>query len=432
MNEHTGFRRSLETIGVALLAIFLGLLASSVFVIIAGSNPVDAYQRLFCEGFGARGCETFGNLLVQTVVNEDTGESQTVFSPLHGTGGHSLALVLERATPLILTALSATVAFKAGLFSIGMDGQFVLGALAAAFLGYWFPAQLYTLFGVTDPELAPEALKTIMHIIVPAVCLGAAMMAGAFYSWIAGYLKVKLNINVLISTIILNAIAVQFVGYMVNYPLRSDMNNIARTARIDETAWLIPFNRGLFANADIEWFSGSRLGVGFIIAVVAAVLVWYFLYRTTRGYEQRMVNGSPLFARFSGIPGTHAMLRAMLISGALSGIAGAIEVIGVERRIVDGFATAGTGFDGVLVAILARESIVGILFVAPFIAGLEQGAINFQFGNLPRQLGNIIIALIILFNAMEYFLRSYIAAIWRKRHIFSGKSITPAPTEASS
>jgi len=219
---------------------------------------------------------------------------------------------------------------------------------------------------------------------------------------------------------------------MVNYPLRSDMNNIARTARIDETAWLIPFNRGLFANADIEWFSGSRLGVGFIIAVVAAVLVWYFLYRTTRGYEQRMVNGSPLFARFSGIPGTHAMLRAMLISGALSGIAGAIEVIGVERRIVDGFATAGTGFDGVLVAILARESIVGILFVAPFIAGLEQGAINFQFGNLPRQLGNIIIALIILFNAMEYFLRSYIAAIWRKRHIFSGKSITPAPTEASS
>jgi len=432
MNEHTGFRRSLETIGVALLAIFLGLLASSVFVIIAGSNPVDAYQRLFCEGFGARGCETFGNLLVQTVVNEDTGESQTVFSPLHGTGGHSLALVLERATPLILTALSATVAFKAGLFSIGMDGQFVLGALAAAFLGYWFPAQLYTLFGVTDPELAPEALNTIMHIIVPAVCLGAAMMAGAFYSWIAGYLKVKLNINVLISTIILNAIAVQFVGYMVNYPLRSDMNNIARTARIDETAWLIPFNRGLFANADIEWFSGSRLGVGFIIAVVAAVLVWYFLYRTTRGYEQRMVNGSPLFARFSGIPGTHAMLRAMLISGALSGIAGAIEVIGVERRIVDGFATAGTGFDGVLVAILARESIVGILFVAPFIAGLEQGAINFQFGNLPRQLGNIIIALIILFNAMEYFLRSYIAAIWRKRHIFSGKSITPAPTEASS
>ncbi len=431
MNEHTGFRRSLETIGVALLAIFLGLLASSIFVIIAGSNPVDAYQRLFCEGFGAQGCETFGNLLVQTVVNEDTGESQTVFSPLHGTGGHSLALVLERATPLILTALSATVAFKAGLFSIGMDGQFVLGALAAAFLGYWFPAQLYTLFGVTDPELAPEALKTIMHIIVPAVCLGAAMMAGAFYSWIAGYLKVKLNINVLISTIILNAIAVQFVGYMVNYPLRSDMNNIARTARIDETAWLIPFNRGLFANADIEWFSGSRLGVGFIIAIIAAGLVWYFLYRTTRGYEQRMVNGSPLFARFSGIPGARAMLRAMLISGALSGIAGAIEVIGVERRIVDGFATAGTGFDGVLVAILARESIIGILFVAPFVAGLEQGAINFQFGNLPRQLGNIIIALIILFNAMEYFLRSYIAAIWRKRHIFSGKSITPAPTEAS-
>ncbi len=431
MSEQTGIRRTLETIGVALLAIFLGLLASSVFVIIAGSNPVDAYQRLFCEGFGAKGCQTFGDLLIQTVVDEDTGESQAVFSLFYGEGGHKLALILERATPLILTALSATVAFKAGMFSIGMDGQFVLGALAAAFLGYWLPNQIYAIAGITDPELAPEGLKTIMHILMPAACLGAAMIVGAFYSWIAGFLKVKLNINVLISTIILNAIAVQFVGYMVNYPLRSDMNNIARTARIDDTAWLIPFNRGLFANADIEWFSGSRLGVGFIIAVIAAILVWYFLYRTTKGYEQRMVNGSPLFARFSGIPSSRAMLRAMLISGALSGIAGAIEVIGVERRIVDGFAGAGSGFDGVLVAILARESIFGILFVAPFFAGLEQGAINFQFGNLPRQLGNIIIAFIILFNSMEYFLRNRIAAIWRKRHVLSSPA-APAPTEASS
>ncbi len=431
MNEQTGFRRTLQTIGVALLAIFLGLLASSVFVVLAGSNPVDAYQRLFCEGFGANGCQTFGDLLIQTVVDEDTGESQTVFSPFYGEGGHQLALILERATPLILTALSATVAFKAGMFSIGMDGQFVLGALAAAFLGYWLPNQVYAIAGITDPELAPEGLKTIMHLLMPAACLAAAMAVGAFYSWIAGYLKVKLNINVLISTIILNAIAVQFVGYMVNYPLRSDMNNIARTARIDDTAWLIPFNRGLFADADIEWFSGSRLGFGIVIAFVAAILVWYFLYRTTKGYEQRMVNGSSLFARFSGIPNSRAMLRAMLISGALSGIAGAIEVIGVERRIVDGFATAGSGFDGVLVAILARESIIGILFVAPFVAGLEQGAINFQFGNLPRQLGNVIIAFIILFNAMDYFLRNSISAIWRKRHILSGSN-TPAPTEVSS
>src|SRR5262249_40016654 len=150
---------------------------------------------------------------------------------------------------------------------------------------------------------------------------------------IPGILKIKLNVNELISTIILNAIAVQIVSYLVNYPLRSDMNQTARTARIDDTAWLVPFNRGLFPN--IEWFQGARLGIGIIIALIAAVGVWFFLWRTTGGYEQRMTRGSSLFARFGGIPSARAALRAMIISGALSGLAGAIAILGVERRLVD-------------------------------------------------------------------------------------------------
>jgi simple sugar transport system permease protein len=124
-----------------------------------------------------------------------------------------------------------------------------------------------------------------------------------------------------------------------------------------------------------------------------------------------MTRGSRLFARFGGIPSEKAALRAMLISGALSGPAGAIQILGVERRVVDGFASAGIGFDGVLVAILARESIPGILLVAMLFAGLDQGAINLQFGDLPRELGGIIIAFIILFSSMEQFLRANIARI---------------------
>ena len=124
-----------------------------------------------------------------------------------------------------------------------------------------------------------------------------------------------------------------------------------------------------------------------------------------------MTRGSRLFARFGGIPGDRAAIRAMLISGALSGLAGAIQILGVERRVVDGFAASGLGFDGVLVAILARESILGILVVGVFFAGLEQGAVNLQFGNLPRQLGGIIIAFIILFNSMEVFLRRALNSI---------------------
>jgi simple sugar transport system permease protein len=252
------------------------------------------------------------------------------------------------------------------------------------------------------------------------------MLVGAIYSWIPGFLKIRLNVNELISTIIFNAIAVQLVGYLVNFPLRADMNNIARTRRIDDTAWLIPFNRGIFA--DIEWFSGARLGIGLIIALLAAGLVWFFLWRTTGGYEQRMTRGSSLFARFGGIPSARAALRAMLISGALSGLAGALYILGVERRVVDGFATSGTGFEGVLVAILSKESIIGILLVAPFFAGLNLGAINFQFGNLPRQLGGIIIAFIILFSSMEDFIRLQLAKLTSRRAL---QRKSKAPGEAA-
>lgn len=401
-------RQTLDRVSIPIIAILLGLAASSFFVALAGANPIDAYQRLFCEGFGPKGCATFGDLIFVQAEQED-GSFQTVFSPTYGAGGNRLALVLEQATPLILTALSAAVAFQVGMFSIGMDGQFVLGGIVAAFLGYWIPDQIYLAAGVTDPETASESLRTIMHLVVPLLCIGASMLVGAIYSWIPGILKIRLNVNELISTIIFNAIAVQLVGYLVNFPLRSDMNNIARTRRIDDTAWLIPFNRGIFA--DIEWFSGARLGIGLIIALLAAGLVWFFLWRTTAGYEQRMTRGSSLFARFGGIPSARAALRAMLISGALSGLAGALYILGVERRVVDGFATSGTGFEGVLVAILSKESIIGILLVAPFFAGLNLGAINFQFGNLPRQLGGIIIAFIILFSSMEDFIRLQLAKL---------------------
>lgn len=417
-------RRLLTTVTIPVLAIILGLLVSTVLVVMADKEPLETYATMFCEGFGPKGCQSFRDLILIDV--EVDGVMETHFAPTYGARGHQLAIVLERATPLILTALAATMAFKAGMFSIGMDGQLALGAVAAVFLGYALPDQIYALAGIEDRATAPEALLFFMRVFIPIICISAAMAVGAVYSWIAGILKVKLNVNELISTIILNAIAVQIVNYLVNFPLRSDFNNIARTHRIDDTAWLVPFNRGLFP--DIEWFGGARMGVGFIIAIVVAVLVWFFLWRSTAGYEQRMTNGSKLFARFGGIPSEKAALRAMLISGALSGLAGSIMVLGVERRIVDGFATSGVGFDGLLVAILARESIVGIFFVAVFFAGLTQGAMNLQFINLPRQLGGMIIGFIILFSSMEQFFRELFGNI--RNRLMPRREVTPtAPLE---
>ena len=418
----TRLRRTLENLAIPIIATLLGLLVSSFFVILAGTSPVQTFASLFCEGLGSRGCDSFGDLIFVDITDEDTGQTSTFFAPFYGDRGHSLALALERATPLILTALSATVAFKAGMFSIGMDGQFVLGAVVAVFIGYWLPDQFYALAGIADPdELTGGFLYYFMRVVVPLVALSAACLIGAFYSWIAGYLKVRLNVNELISTIVLNAIAVQMVGYLINFPLRADFNNIARTRAIDDTAWLVPFTRGIFA--EVDWFSGSRLGAGIIIALIVSILVWVYLWRTTAGYEQRMTQGARLFARFGGIPTDRAIIRAMLISGALSGLAGALQILGVERRIVDGFAGSGLGFDGVLVAILARESIAGIFVVAVLFSGLQVGSTNLQFGNIPRQLGGMIIALIILFTSMEDFFRTQLSRI-RTRTTIKPTTIT--------
>lgn len=405
----TRLRTTIENLSIPIVATLLGLAVSSIFIISAGVSPTETFSRLFCEGFGSRGCETFDDLLFVEIEDEDTGEITTHFAPLYGERGHTIALALEQATPLILTALSATVAFKAGMFSIGMDGQLVLGAIVATVIGYALPDQIYVMAGIEDPETVVGLPRVVMQITIPSLAMGAAMLVGAAYSWIAGYVKVKLNVNELISTIVLNAIAVQFVGYLVNFPLRADLNNIGRTHRIDDTAWLVPFSRGLFS--DVEWFSGSRLGIGFVIATVVGILIWVFLWRTKAGYEQRMTEGAPKFAKFGGIQTDRAIIRAMLLSGALSGLAGAIQILGVERRVVDGFAASATGFDGVLIAILAQQSILAIFIVGFLFSGLQLGAINLQFGNIPRQLGSMIIALIILFTSMEDYFRGILTRI---------------------
>jgi simple sugar transport system permease protein len=290
-----------------------------------------------------------------------------------------------------------------------MDGQFTLGAITAVTLGRVVPGFIWAATGLTE-KTATEPMLTIMHLTMPLIAILGAMVVGAFYSWIAGYLKVKLNVNELISSIVLNGIAVQVATWLVSGPLRTtDPNAQPRTLPIDNTAFMTPFSRGIFA--DVDWFSGSRVGLGFVIAVIAAICVGIYLWRTTPGYEQRMSRGTGLFARFSGVPVGKAVLRAMLISGALSGLAGALQMLGVERRFILEYTAVGYGFEGVLVAILAKESIIGILIVAPLFAGLNNGSTNLQFGNLPQQLGGIIISFIILFAAMEDFLRSRVTAI---------------------
>jgi simple sugar transport system permease protein len=349
-------KKIIDNLLIPILAIISGLLVASLAVLTTGTNPLTAYGHLFRAAFSL---DNFPRC--------------------------NLFVTLQLATPLILTGLSAVVAFRSGLFSLGQEGQLMLGGIVAAWLGYAIH------------------LPPIVH---PIVAILAAMLVGGIYGWFPGLLKVKLGVNELISTMVLNNIAVLFVTYLINFPLRADQSTTAHSPVIDDTAKLAAF------------VPGSKWGVGFVLAVLATVLVYVYLWKLTSGYEQRMAGQARLFALFGGIPSERAAIRGMLISGALSGLAGAIQALGVHYRMLDGF-SAGMGFDGLTAAILGQVHPLGVFIVAIFFAGVRQGAqVGLQFAtNIPRELGGGIIALMILFVAADKLFRDRIewaGGLWKR------------------
>ena len=338
MMNDARIRKVLDAILIPLLAILSGLVVMGILILFLKKPLFESYAILFSNGFG---CKEYGNCIFITT--------------------------LERATPLILTGLSAVVAFRSGMFSIGQEGQYLLGAAAAAWLGYALH------------------LPPVLHALV--LMLGA-ILVGAAYGWIPGVLRVKLGVNELLATIMLNSIAALVVEYLVQFPMRADTSAVAHSPVIDASAQLMSF------------LPGSKWGVGFVIAVLAVIAVYLYLWRTKSGYEQRMAGQSKRFALFGGIHSDQAAIRAMLISGALAGLAGAIEVMGVHRRIMTGF-SVGLGFDGLTSAILGQVHPFGVFIVAILFSGLKLGAqLGLQLNlDIPRELGGTIIGFIILFVA---------------------------------
>lgn len=343
-------RKRIDALLVPILAILSGLVVGAILILVTDKPPLEAFQILVKSSFG---CKDLTHC--------------------------ALFSTLERATPLILTGLSAVVALRSGIFSLGQEGQMMLGSVVAAWLGWAI--------------LLPAGIH-------PIVVMLAAMAVGAAYGWIPGVLKVKLGVNELISTIVMNAIAVLFLEYVVNFPLRADPSGTAHSHLIQETAWLPIF------------FPGSKWGMGFVIAILAVIGVFIFMWNTSAGYQQRMAGQAPLFAKFGGIPNEKIAIRGMMLSGALAGLAGAIEVLGVHHRIITGF-SVGLGFDGLSVAILGQTHPLGVLIVAILIAGIRLGAqlgLQIQLG-IPRELGGTIIALVILFVAAEKFFQNNISSV---------------------
>jgi simple sugar transport system permease protein len=345
---------------------------------LAPDTAWDAYLQMLWGGIGNWPAFLEGDGAAPTVLTRPLGEAAM------------------KAALLTLTGLSVAVAFKVGLFNIGAQGQMILGALAAAVVG----AQL--------------TLPAVLH--VPAALVGAAL-AGAAWAGLAALLKLYRGVHEVISTIMLNWVAVSLVdAWLVIGPLRGVAEggqSITGTAEIQATAAL-PRLLG----------DGSRLNLGFPLALLLALAVWAWLGRTRSGFETRAVGLGAEAARAAGVPVARRTGVAMALAGALAGLAGAVLVLGTEGRY-PGTLGAPYGFDGIAIALIGNNHPLGATLAALFFGVLRAGGTRMQLLGVHKSFPELIQGLALLFVAGRL---AWLAVL--RRRAASGPTPATSPTEA--
>lgn len=285
---------------------------------------------------------------------------------------NAIISTLVQATPLILAGLAVGIGFKAGLFNIGAQGQFLVGALATAAAG------------IAASGLPPLAAITL--------ALLAGMAAGTAYGFIPGFLKAYTGAHEVVTTIMLNFVAIQMVAFVVSGPLRGADVSFARTETI--TAAALPILAG----------RGGHLGL--LFAAVAVPAIFWLVFRSTLGFEIRTVGANPDAARYAGMHPRAIIILTMSIAGLLAGLAGATEVLGQLRHMPAAYATS-VGFDAIAVALLGRAHPVGILFAGLLFGAMRAGAGLMQIqAGIPVQMVNVLQAVILFFLAADLIVRA--------------------------
>lgn len=342
-------KRVLNSMLVPLLAIFTALVMGGIIIWLVGGDPFAAYKGLFQGAFGS------AKALSETGV---------------------------WATPYIFAGLAVAFAFKGGLFNIGAEGQLALGAVAAALIGYALPGWL------------GFSLPWFIHL--PLV-IGMGMLAGAIWAGIPGGLKAYTGGHEVINTIMMNYIALNITSFLLNGPMKdpNPLNLSARTPEIAQSARLPVLFPG----------SGLRVHWGFVLALLVAVLIWWLLEKTTFGFEVRTVGSNPNAARYAGINFKRVIILTMAISGALAGLAGAIEVVGLNYRHELGF-SIGYGFDAIAIALLGKTNPFGVVLAAILFGAMKNGGTRMQFlTQIPVDIISVIQGLILLFVAADAIIR---------------------------
>ena len=337
-----------------IIAIIAGLLIGAVFLMIAGISPAVAYGKLFSSIFSKP------KYLVWTLVY---------------------------ASPLIFTGLSVAFSFRTGVFNIGAEGQFVIGGLVACVLGIVLK------------------LPAGLHAIV---CLVAAAAAGCIWSLIVAILKVKRGIHEVLSFIMFNWIAFYLSNYVVNLPgIHRDSSeatqDVAASARL-----LMP--EGLRSTLDC-----SNAHWGIVLAVIAAVIIWVIIEKTTLGYKLKAVGFNSNGAEYGGIDANKSILTALGISGLLSGLGGAVQVLGMAGRLSQFAGQEGFGFEGITVALIGSSNPIGCIFSGLFYGAMKYGGSKLSIVKAPSEVVDIIMGCIVLLIAIAHVFKVFVLKAAKKK-----------------
>ncbi len=355
-------RRVGRALGIPLGSVGLAFLAGAIIVAITGGNPLSAYQALICGGFG-----------------------------LFCFGGEQPALQVSNTlvflTPLIMTGIAVALPFRAGMFNIGAEGQLIMGAIAATTIGIH--------------------LGGLPAILLLPLVLVAGALAGAAWAGIVGVLKAVTGAHEVVTTIMLNFVAQWFLRFLIiGGPLQLPHGS-SRSSPISHSAelsTLLPHDNSVI----IFGLPASvyRAHTGLFIALAAAALYAFLLWRTSLGYEIRAVGQSQRAARYAGIGVRRTLIVTMLVAGAFAGLAGAVQVAGVDHNLTDQYFTDTTGFDAIAVALLGLNSALGIILAALLFGALHGGGSVMQSD--AGVSGNLVYMLqaLILFSIAANFLRS--------------------------
>lgn len=346
-----------KPITATIISIFLGFLVATVILAIAGYNPFEAFGALF---------------------------SGMLSRPKY------ISNVIIKSTPIIMTGIGLAFAFKTGLFNIGAEGQYIAGTIASVIVGYSFD------------------FNPIVQI--PLVLI-SGMIAGALWGSIIGFLKAKFGIHEVITSIMLNWIALYLSNFVVNSQAFHAPNTTASyTVNKSSFIMLLPdwklSDEGLATLRKTPWLYDmlvkTDVNFGFLVAILVAVLVSFLLYRSTKGFELRAVGLNRDAAEFSGINVNRNIIQAMLISGAICGLAGALTITGVApHRISQMAAFENNGFNGMAVALIAGSSPIGCIFAGLLFGGLIYGGQSVQAEiGAPTEIINIMIGTIVFFVAL--------------------------------